>query len=97
MEASPEAGVLSFCEKVFMYGSLIWLTVRAGCPLIVAATLGGAFMLALKCAQVYLPDRSPEITDVIIFLSLAAIMKLMNEQPLVNNRVPDAIVLGPQK
>ena len=97
MEASPEAGVLSFFEKVFMYGSLIWLSVRAGCSLIVAATLGGVFVLALKCAQVYLADRSPEITDVIILLALAAIMKLMNEQPLENSRVADAIAFGPQK
>jgi VanZ family protein len=97
IKASPEAGVLSFFEKVFMYGSLIWLTVRAGCSLIVAATLGGALVLALKCAQVYLPDRSPEITDVIILLALAAIMKLMNEQPLKKSRVADAIAFGPKK
>jgi VanZ like family len=79
LQASPVAGVLSFFEKVFMYGALIWLTVRAGCSLAIAAAFDGVLVLCLKIAQLYLP-RSAEITDIIILLALAAVMSLMKEQ-----------------
>jgi VanZ family protein len=79
IDASPELGVLSLLEKVFMYGSLIWLAVRAGFSLMVAAAFGSVLVLALEFTKLFLPGRSAEITDVIILVALAAAMKLMNE------------------
>jgi VanZ family protein len=81
MEASMDSGIGSFFEKAFTYGSLIWLAARAGCPLGIATATGGALVFCLRLAQVYLPGRSAEITDLIILLAVAAAMKLMAENP----------------
>ena len=79
MEGSLEVGIPSFFEKVFTYGSLIWLMNRAGCPLSIATVLGGTLVLCLGLAQVNVPGQSAEITDLVVLLILAAVMKLMAE------------------
>jgi VanZ family protein len=43
----------------------------------VSAAFGGVLVFGLRLLQVYLPGRSAEITDVILLLMLAAMMKLI--------------------
>ena len=81
IDSPRETAVRSFLEKSFNYGALIWLMVRAGCSLRMAAALGGGMVLGLRLAQVYLPGRSAEITDAIMLLMLAGMMKLLEEAP----------------
>ncbi len=81
LQGSYEVNIRSFFEKAFTYGALVWLSVRAGCRLRSAVAAGGIFVFLLRLAQTYLPGRSAEITDVIMLLALAAIMKLMEEEP----------------
>jgi hypothetical protein len=81
MQGSLEVNVRSFLEKSFTYGTLIWLTARAGSTLVTAASLSGGFVLCLHFAQAYLPGRSAGITDTIMVLILATTMKLMDEVP----------------
>jgi len=81
-------GRLSFFEKAFTYGTLTWLLVRAGCSLRTATVLGGLLVLCLRMEQVYLPGRSAEITDVLILVILAAMMKLMPYDPSGPGRRP---------
>jgi hypothetical protein len=76
-----DGGARSFLEKAFTYGTLVWLAVRAGVRLGPAAFWTTALVLILRIAQIYLPGRSAEISDAIITLALAGLMKLLNENP----------------
>ena len=79
LNALRETAVRQFLEKAFMYGGLVWLLARAGLRISVATALGGALVLALRIAQVYLPGRSAEITDLVMLLLLAGTMKMLGE------------------
>jgi VanZ family protein len=72
-------GVRSFFDKTFTYGGLVWLTIRAGSSWTIAVISGGILVLALRLAQVYLPGRTAEITDLLMLLILAAMLRLMRE------------------
>jgi hypothetical protein len=81
MRGSAEVNVRSLLEKAFTYGSLIWLIARAGYELVIAASLSAGLVLCLRLSQVFLPGRSAEITDAIMVLIFAGVMKLMGEHP----------------
>lgn len=78
LNAPSEVAVRSFLEKSFEYGAFAWLLVRSGIPWPVAAGGGTALMIGLRALQVYLPGRSAEITDAILFVLLACVMRLMD-------------------
>jgi VanZ family protein len=80
MQGSIEVNVRSMFEKVFTYGSLLWLLVRSGLSLGTATTFSAAMVLALRYAQTYLPGRSAEITDCLIVLILAMVIRLMPDE-----------------
>ena len=71
IHASRESLVASTFSKVFMYGTLVWLWVRAGWPLRKVTLASALLVLALRLAQVYIPGRTAEITDAILVLLLA--------------------------
>jgi len=79
LQGSLAVNVQSFLEKAFTYGALVWLAVRAGCSWRLAALVGGALVLCLRLAQVYIPERSAEITDTLILLMAAAMMRILRE------------------
>jgi len=81
MRGSVEVNVRSFFEKVFTYGTLIWLIARAGSKLVVAVCVSTGLVLCLRLSQVFLPGRSAEITDAIMLLIVAGVMKQMGENP----------------
>jgi VanZ family protein len=71
--------IISFFEKVFVYGCLIWLLVRSGCSWLSSTVWGVTLVMALRLIQIYLPGRSAEITDAIMVLIIAGIMKLISD------------------
>jgi VanZ family protein len=81
MRGSVEVNVRAFFEKAFTYGTLTWLIARAGYKLIIAVGLSSGLVLCLRLSQVFLPGRSAEITDPIMLLILAGIMRSMGENP----------------
>jgi glycopeptide antibiotics resistance protein len=76
LAAPSDTAIRVFFEKAFYYGGMIWLLVRAGLSMGAAAAIGAILVFALRLLQVYLPGRSAEITDAILLLMLAAMMKL---------------------
>ena len=83
LEAGTETAIRSFFEKAFLYGGMLWLLVRAGFSAAASAAFGAALVLNLRLLQVYLPGRSAEITDMVLVLMLAAMMRLGSPpQPL---------------
>jgi hypothetical protein len=93
MHGSVEVNIRSLFEKVFSYGALVWLVTRAGCKFRLAVGLTGGLALCLRLSQVFLPGRSADITDVIVLLMLAAVMKLMGEDP-ASDLTKDATLVG---
>jgi hypothetical protein len=81
LQGPRDSGVYSFFNKVFMYGTLVWAMVVAGWRWRTAAAVAAALVLVLRLVQVYLPGRSAEITDTIMVLALAGLMKLVGENP----------------
>jgi VanZ family protein len=76
MEGSIGVDVMSFFEKSFLYGSLLFLFREAGGRLGTAATLVCGMLFATSWAETYLPGRSAEITDATMALLLAAAIAL---------------------
>jgi len=81
MQGSINIDVLSFFEKFFLYGCLIWLLVRSGLRLGLAAAFVALLLLATSWLELYLPGRSAEITDAITALAIAAIAALTRATP----------------
>jgi VanZ family protein len=78
MQAPRGTAVRTFLEKTFTYGTLLWILVRAGSSVTVAIISSAALVFFLRVAQIYLPDRSAEITDCIMVLILAVVMRLLH-------------------
>jgi VanZ family protein len=81
LEASRASGIYSFFNKTFTYGVLLWSMVRAGWLLKNATAIAAGLVFSLRIIQIYLPGRSAEITDTIMVLALAGLMKLVAENP----------------
>jgi len=79
LEAAPGGAIRSFFEKAFLYGGMVWLLARAGLSAGWAAAFGAALVFCLRLTQVYLPGRSAEITDTILVLLFAALMKAISK------------------
>lgn len=67
----------SLLEKLFLYGSLVWLWTRAGARLWMAALGVAAVLFATSLAETALPDRSAEITDALLALLVAGLISLL--------------------
>jgi len=77
MHGSIQVDTLSFLEKGFLYGSLIWLLQKIGLRL-AAATLGvAALLLATSLAEIHLPGRSAEVTDAAMALFIGSVIALV--------------------
>jgi hypothetical protein len=81
LQSPINSAVISFFEKVFNYGCLVWLLVRAGCSIRKAAVVGGTLVFGVRLTQIYLAGRSAEITDLVMLLIIAGIMQLLSEDP----------------
>ena len=87
LEAPSDTAIRSFFEKSFLYGGMVWLLVRSGLSHGAATCFGATLVFCLRLIQVYLPGRSAEITDTILFLMLAVMMQLVSlaHHPPVKN------------
>jgi hypothetical protein len=87
MQGSIEIDVLAFLEKFFLYGGWIWLLMEAGVRRRAAAGLVAGILFATSVAEMYLPDRSAEVTDAVMALAIAGVFALMNKV------TPNAVVM----
>jgi glycopeptide antibiotics resistance protein len=63
---------LYFLEKIFIYGALVWLSVKSGRSLQFSIILSVVFLNGIEIAQMFLQTHVSEITDPL----LAVIMGL---------------------
>jgi len=70
MVGSMNVAIPTFLEKIFFYGAAIWLLWRGALPLVLATALVAALLFATSWAEQFLPDRSAEITDALLAITL---------------------------
>lgn len=81
MNGSVAIDALSFMEKSFLYGALLFLLHGAGMRPALAAVLVAGMLFATSWAERYLPGRSAEITDALMTLLIAAGFALIGDEP----------------
>lgn len=64
--------------KLFLYTAILWLERRGGMRWIWALAAPGAILFTGELAQRYLPSRTPEITDVVLLLGGAVMLRLVD-------------------
>ena len=74
---SVEVNIISFLEKTFLYGALIWLLERSGLRTGVSTILVAFLLFAASWAETYLPGRSAEITDALMALLIGVIIAVV--------------------
>lgn len=82
LAGEPQIAVPSFFEKAFVYGTLLWLLGRSGCSRCAAAAIGGALVMAISLLHVYMPERTAEVTDLVLLLSMALVLRLTSSETL---------------
>lgn len=73
LHGSLAVDIQSFCEKTFLYGTLLLLLVDAGVPLNLACIGESLALLATSALETLTADRSAEVTDALIALILALV------------------------
>ena len=63
--------IITIFEKVFLYGSLVWLFEEFTTRWIYSAIFAPLSILTIEILQIFVKDRTPEITDPIIVLLMA--------------------------
>jgi hypothetical protein len=66
--------IQSFLEKVFLYGTLVWLILQTGASISCSLVLVVILTTSLEIAQRYIVGRTPEITDPLLVLLLGGLL-----------------------
>ena len=60
---SMAVNLQAFLEKIFLYGSLVWLLAQSGMRLLTSVVVSAAFLAWVELTQTTLAGRTSEITD----------------------------------
>jgi VanZ family protein len=74
-----QAGFVVLFRKSFWYGSVLWLWRASGRSLAWTTTAAAAALFLLERVQVYLPGRTPEITDALLAVLMGALLWLLRD------------------
>jgi hypothetical protein len=78
LDSNWSSAGLVLLNKSFLYGTVVWLF-RTARYSYISSTLGLAVLLTMiEAVQTYLPGRSPEVTDPIMIMVLAVVMKSLD-------------------
>jgi hypothetical protein len=82
LETEWQTGLRIFFEKVFYYGTAIWLLRGSGLPLRTAVLVVTAALGAIEIAQTHIPGRTPELTDPLLALLLGGGIGILSRRRL---------------
>jgi hypothetical protein len=82
LDAEMQNGVASLLAKTFLYGGAVWVGMRAFENPMVPTTLLFVFTATVEGLQTLLPTRTPESTDPLMVLLLAAIIAVARRRNL---------------
>jgi VanZ family protein len=74
---SLEVNYSVLLEKCFWYFSLVWLLTRQGSGVALATALTATLLALIEVAQLWLPERSAEITDPLLALAAGILLALL--------------------
>ena len=72
-------GFVVLFRKSFWYGSVLWLWRASGRSLAWTTAIAAAALFLLECVQVYLPCRTPEITDAVLAVLMGVLLWLLRD------------------
>lgn len=70
--------VVDMFYKCFLYGGLVWLLVRGGVRVMHATFIGTALVLGVEVLQVWLPGKTPDITDPLLVVTAGGLIALFD-------------------
>ena len=74
-----QEGFVVLFRKAFWYGSVLWLWRAAGRSLAWSTAVAAAALFLLERVQVYLPGRTPEITDAVLAVLMGVLLWLLRD------------------
>lgn len=77
LHGSLQVDTVSFSQKFYLYGAMLLLLLRVGMRLQHAVALLFAVLLATSVIQMFLVERSAEVTDALLVLGLGLVYTLM--------------------
>ncbi len=77
-----QAAIAILLEKVFWYFTAIWILRDAGVRWRTATLVAAELLAAIEIAQIWLPGRSPEITDPLLAVLGGTVMWLLRAEPV---------------
>jgi VanZ family protein len=81
-----QAGIQVLLEKVFYYGTAVWLLHAARIRLVYAASAVATVLAAIETAQIRLPGRVAEVTDPLLALLLAGGLAILSRETETRSR-----------
>ncbi|MGA3073707.1 MAG: VanZ family protein [Bryobacteraceae bacterium] len=72
-------GFVMLFRKSFWYGSVLWLWRASGPSLVWTTAVAAAALFGLEWLQVYLPGRTPEITDAVLAVLMGVMLWLLRD------------------
>jgi VanZ family protein len=77
MEASNVGSIAVILRKAFEYGAMVWLLRAENIGYLAGGVAVAALLGALEAMQCFLPRRQPEITDSVLALIMALVLRLV--------------------
>jgi VanZ family protein len=78
MSGSMEADIQAFIQKVFLYGSLLKVMVDSGIRYRRSTIMIALVLLGTSVVEIYLPDRSAEVTDAVMAIIIGSTLALVD-------------------
>ena len=75
-------------EKIFYYGTAIWLLRAAGLKLLRSVIAVAVVLAAIEIVQIHLPGRTPEITDPVLAVLLGFVLATLSIPQRFNTTAP---------
>lgn len=75
-----QAAASVLLEKIFLYGTAIWLLHEAGLKLARAIVVVAIVLAAIELAQIHLPNHTPEITDPILAVLMGFMLTMLSRR-----------------
>jgi VanZ family protein len=72
-------GFVMLFRKSFWYGSVLWLWRASGPSLVWTTAVAAAALLGLEWVQMYLPGRTPEVTDALLAVLMGVLLWLLRD------------------
>jgi VanZ family protein len=82
LEMDWQQGVQILLEKLFYYGTALWLLRRAGVRWIVSIAIVCTTLAAIEAIQTHIPGRTAEITDPLLALMAGIALHTLRRSPI---------------